>query len=225
MKKTILSLIGFFLLIAGFAQVTLIPKAGITISDFKMGENQENISTLTGLTGGVAVNFTISDLLSVQPEINFIQKGATVDFTRMQNDIREVRKWQAHINYIEVPLLARFTFYNELGMLYLNAGPTFGYGLGGKTTFTYRWEDPSEPYGETTKGNVYFKDEPEEHPWQDVYLKRRTDVGFQFGGGIIFFRKVMLDVRYGLGLTKLDDEAQPQNRTLQVAVGVPITLR
>ncbi len=224
MKRTLLSLIWVATFVTGFSQVTLIPKAGLTVSDYKMGENQENIKNIIGFTGGVAVNLFISDLLSIQPEINYIQKGASVDFSNVFDGIREVRKWDVTVNYLEIPLLARFTFYNELGMLYLSAGPNFSYAMGGKTSFTYRWEDPTEPYGETVKGSVYFKDEPEEHPWQDVYFKRRTDLGAQVGAGFIFKRKVMLDVRYGLGFTKLDDEAQPQNRTLQISVGVPLTL-
>lgn len=224
MKRTLLSLVCTAIFATGFSQVTLIPKFGFTRSDFKMGENQENVNNIVGFAGGVAVNLFISDLLSIQPELNYIQKGASINFSNEFDGIREVREWDVTLNYLEVPLLARFTFYNELGMLYLSAGPTFSYGLGGKTSFTYRYEDPSEPYGETVKGKVYFEDEPEEHPWQDVYFKRRTDIGAQVGAGLILKRKIMLDVRYGLGFTKLDDEAQPQNRSLQISVGVPLTL-
>lgn len=207
------------------AQTTLTPKFGVSVYDFK-SDNQENVSNVVGITGGVSLSLTLSETLSLQPELVYIQKGASYKFEEPIGDgILETREIDLKVNYLELPVLIKATFGPKNYRFFVNGGPTFSYGLGGKTSYSLRWTFGDEiVLDESAEGDVNWGDYPEESEVQEVYFKNRFDVGAQFGGGITFFNKVSLDVRYTIHFIKLDDEAQPQNRGLQVTVGMPISI-
>jgi hypothetical protein len=226
MKKTFI--ISAFLLLSAtlFAQTYVIPKGGLSVSKFNLAENNENVSAVAGFTAGVAVNIKLGTMLSLQPELLYSQKGGSLEFKRNIGDgILETTTTDVTINYLELPLLAKAMFGNGAITYYVAAGPSIGYGLGGKTNYCQIGKMGSETvFEEKAKGEVRFGDAPEEYHKKNVYLQERIDMGVQFGGGIFIANKVLLDVRYGLGLKKLDNEAQPKNNSFQVTVGVPILL-
>lgn len=77
--------------------------------DSYAGQSEKN----TGYTGGIFYRYGL--LASVQPEINFMQKGTTL--------IIQDKKTDLHLNYVDVPLL----FGVNLFFLYINAGPYYSY--------------------------------------------------------------------------------------------------
>jgi hypothetical protein len=208
------------------AQTYVIPKAGLSVSKFNLAENNENMSSVAGFTAGAALNFKLGTKFSIQPELVFIQKGGSAQFKENIGDgILQTTTTDVTMNYIELPVLAKAMFGNGQVQYYINAGPSISYGLGGKTDYSMNYNLGGEiVYEESAKGKVHFGDAPEEYEPQHIYFKERIDFGIQFGGGVFIASKVLVDLRYGLGLTKLDDEAQPKNRTFQVTVGVPIFL-
>jgi hypothetical protein len=207
-----------------YAQTYLVPKAGVSISKFAPAENEENVSSLAGFTGGLGINILMGEKFSLQPELLFIQKGANYEFKQGIGDgILQTATTDIRVNYLELPVLAKFTFGEGKVKYYVNAGPSLSYGLGGKTDYSINWTLGNETvYQEQAEGDVKFDDYPEEYPAQDVYFQRRLDVGVQVGGGVILYKKVIVDARYGYGFTKLDDEAQPKNRAIQITVGAPL---
>lgn len=210
-----------------FAQTYIIPRAGVGISTFAPADNKENVSSIAGFTGGAAFSVTLTNHISIQPEILFIQKGGSYEFESTPGDgILETRNTEVKINYLEFPVLAKYAFGNGLIKFYVNAGPSVSIGLGGKTDYSLVATIGADEviYTDKAKGDVRFGDHPEESPEQDVYFQNRVDIGAQFGGGVFIANKVLVDFRYGLGFTKLDDEAQPKNRTFQVNVAVPLLL-
>jgi hypothetical protein len=64
-----------------------------------------------GIYAGGFVNLAFSDMISLQTEINFIQKGSrdNADYDKEKYDSYLLR-----LNYIEVPLLFRLTFFDRL---------------------------------------------------------------------------------------------------------------
>jgi hypothetical protein len=208
------------------AQTYLIPKAGLTISKFSLAENNDNISSLAGFAAGAAVNFKLGPTLSLQPELLFIQKGGSATFKQNIGDgILETTTTDVTVNYLELPVLAKAMFGNGKIQYYVNAGPSISYGLGGKTDYSLNRNLGGEiVHEESAKGEVRFGDAPAEYQAQHIYFNNRIDIGIQFGGGVFIANKVLVDLRYGMGLTKLDDEAQPKNRNFQVTLGVPIFL-
>jgi hypothetical protein len=211
---------------SGYAQTYVIPKAGLSVSTFALAENNGNISSLAGFTAGAALNIKLGSTFSIQPELVFIQKGGSAEFKENIGDgILETTTTDVTVNYLELPLLAKAMFGNGKIQYYVNAGPSISYGLGGKTDYSRKLNLGGEiVFEESVKGDVRFDDAPEEYQPQHIYFNNRIDIGIQFGGGVFIANKVLVDLRYGMGLTKLDDEAQPKNRTFQVTMGVPIFL-
>lgn len=225
MKRVLFTAVLLCLFVSAMqAQTYLLPKAGLSISTFSPEDNKDNVSALTGFTGGLGVNILLNEKLSLQPEINFIQKGANAEFKQGIGDgILEVRSTDVRINYLELPVLVKYSFGDGEVKGYVNAGPSVGYGLGGKTDYSLKYILGNETvYQESGKGSVKFEDAPLEYPAEDVYFQNRVDIGFQAGGGVLLFDKVIVDARYGYGFTSLDDESKPKNRTIQITVGAPL---
>ena len=118
---------------------------------------------------------------------------------------------------------------------YFSAGPSIGFALSGKykvegsvdyfdSTPTINYEDETDVKFEAVK--------PVVEDYGLNYIPHRIDVGVQVGAGVELFGKVIVDIRYGLGLTELygDEEHlnidvdNVKNRVLQLSVGVPLKL-
>ena len=112
MKKLLLiAVLAVGFVSANAQKVELIPKAGISI-------NRQDISgkkTKVGFQGGMGVNITTGlKNFSVQPELNYVQKGTKIKGV----DGKSTYKF----NYLEVPVLAKYSF----GPVYVDAGPSLG---------------------------------------------------------------------------------------------------
>ncbi|WP_426058862.1 porin family protein [Hymenobacter sp. B1770] len=123
MKKVILSL-G---LLAGVAtaanaqEVRFGLKGGVNYSTITTDDNDEDIESKIGLLGGAFANFGLSDLISIQPEVLYSQKGAQ---SESMNDAK------FKLNYIDVPVLVKV----NAGGLFFEGGPQVGFLAGAKIT-------------------------------------------------------------------------------------------
>lgn len=203
-----------------YAQI--IPKAGVTLSRLHVDED-EGMKSKLGFTLGIGYNKSINDLFSVQPELNFIQKGLKGEFSESSNGESLTLEETYTLNYFELPVLVKVTF-GDGTKFFLNAGPSVGIGLGGKYKFkgTYTFQGITE--SEEIDGKIKFGDASENE--EEVYFDNRLDFGVQVGGGAIIAGKIMIDIRYGLGLSNLMDgeDNTSQNRVLQFTIGVPLSL-
>ncbi|HRJ31041.1 MAG TPA: porin family protein [Cyclobacteriaceae bacterium] len=236
MKKHLI--VSALLLITTFASaqtLSIIPKIGATFSTVAT-EFDENIKSKPGFTLGAAVNYGLTDMLSVQPELNFIQKGFKEEYSESwdeevdgrwfyyQNDFKQV----VTINYIELPVLARATF-GKVTKFHVMAGPSLGFALGGKYkqegSFTESYDDEVFVYPNDAKGSIKFGKIPDGYEGNDRYIDNRIDFGLQFGGGVLVANKILLEVRYGLGLSNSAESTatyEKKNRVIQFTVGMPI---
>src|SRR5688572_22267284 len=99
MKKIfILLLLGVS--IHGQAQV-LIPKAGITLSRFS-ADGDDGQKSKVGLTAGVGFNLSVTKSFSIQPEVNFVQKGSRAEGEIIFDDFEMKSKSKITVNYLEV---------------------------------------------------------------------------------------------------------------------------
>jgi hypothetical protein len=204
MKKIVL--IGALALAAGFSYgQTIIPKVGLTLATLGGDDAGDEAKSKAGFTVGVALNMPLGDgMFSLQPELNYIQKGVKYE----EGDFKETLS----LGYLEVPVLAKVTF-GEATKFYFNAGPSVGFGLGGK----YKIEED----GEKEEADVKFGDDKNDGKF---YIQKGTDIGLQLGGGVIIAEKVMIDLRYGLGLTDLEDDSSIKNNVFQLTVGIPLSI-
>jgi hypothetical protein len=191
------------------AQISIIPKAGVTFSSISYDEEPEDQKTQIGFVGGVGLDIgIIKNFFSLQPELLFIQKGDRFD----ERDVEA----KTTLNYLELPLLAKVSFGSQAIKGYLNAGPSLALGLTGK----YKVEGGANA-GET---DIRFGDSNNDGR---RYLDNRFDFGLQFGGGGSFGLgpgAVIADIRYGLGLSDLNDEDKAKNRTFAFTLGYAIPL-
>jgi hypothetical protein len=198
MKKILLSL--FVIAVSSYAvkaQVAVMPKAGVTI--FTMSSEDEKIVHATGYQLGAAFGLPVTKAFSIQPELLYTQKGYR------REDGHNTQYYRAitfRLNYLELPVMAKYSFRIKSLKAYVNAGPSVGYALYGR----FDMEGKSIPYDEKVK----FADKRNDAKLFDANIlndeSNRIDVALQAGAGIGFPigpGYVVLDARYGYGLNTL----------------------
>ncbi|NBC08282.1 MAG: outer membrane beta-barrel protein [Bacteroidetes bacterium] len=160
-----------------------------------------------GLDLALMASLGITEEFSIQPELHFIQKGFRLDLDFGVGDVVES---QVLVNYLEIPVLAKYAFGGETLQGFVNGGPSIGYGLSGKSK--------AKSNGVEEEEDLDFKEDG----------VKRTDFSFVFGGGLSIKAgpaTVFLDIRYLLGLTNIDDSGdddspKQRNRGLGFGLGV-----
>jgi hypothetical protein len=213
MKKIPLILAALLIVMTVQSQ-TIIPKTGLVRSSVST-ENTDGYKGQVGLTTGVGLNLKIGNVFSLQPELNFIQKG----YRQEQNDFVFDAKINVSISYLEVPILAKVMFGDKF-KFFLNAGPAIGLGLGG--AYNVKFD------GESIDGHIRFGDQDRSNG-ETAYMDHRMDISLQYGCGVVIADLIMIDIRRGVSLTNLTDDGdvfdEMSNRTYQLTVAVPIRLK
>lgn len=117
MKKTFL----LFALMAGAASATQAQgirygiKGGASLTNFS-GESSDFWSHKYSFHAGVLANFAFNDMISVQPEVQYSQKGAKVSSNG---------DYHLNLNYIDVPVLVKVA--TGATGLFFEAGPQIGF--------------------------------------------------------------------------------------------------
>jgi hypothetical protein len=196
-------------------------KAGLTLSQTTNIPPYGSVhQAISGFVAGIAFNRQWGTRTAIRPEILFIQKG-----DRLTTSTEELRM---RLNYIEIPVLAVLSLMKEehSTMLAIEAGPSFGYGLGGKYFLT-------SP-GNSQNGAVKFGEHDPNVSTQDIYFENPVDIGIQVGACVTVNRWVLIDIRYGFGLSNLKEPPNPlpagstssdydmKNGVLQLSMGMTL---
>ena len=234
MKKIYTTVIAACMAAGAMAQVQVGPKLGMNLSKINDGEKVEEGTSepfAVGFNLGVATSFEITENFSFAPELIFTQKGSrltaegTDQFFDGVADVEMEFSYSEKIklNYLEMPVLARVAFGNTVKG-YVNAGPSLGYWLGGKTVYEeeFNGESDSDEY------KIKFVSEYDEDSDDAEILKdeaNRLEVGALVGGGLMLNTgagDILLDVRYQAGLTNMidfdEDDEQFKNNSLSFSV-------
>ena len=157
-------------------------RAGVDFMTF--GGDDTDSDNLDRRTGIMIGGFALVDLtgpFALQPELTYIQKGAE------SSDGDLTRK----NDYIEIPVLAKFQLpVSGPASPNLFAGPTLGFNV---TAELEDDEGNTQDFGDETSG---------------------TEFGLAVGGGVDFglgTGTLMVDLRYELGLTSIDDTDADQS--------------
>ena len=147
-------------------------------------KNEDTYNNKVGFLGGVMLNVPLlaDDLLSIQPEILYSQKGfenKPMEFSSVLG--KQKREGNVNYNYIDVPLLLKF---KALGFV-AEAGPQYSYLLSSnnetKTTTT-------PTVGSTTVSETKDK--------TDVSGLNRNELGYLAGVGYEATNGLSLNLRY-----------------------------
>jgi hypothetical protein len=182
-------------------------KAGANLSNLS-GDvvNQDLYKNRFGFQGGVMVNFGLGDILSIQPEVLYSQKGFKYNDTQIgaYRNTGNVR-----YDYLDVPILVRV----RAAGLFFELGPQYSYLMNVSTNRT-------QTVNGTVVGNVGSGT-------TNLDNVRRNELGYAGGLGYQASNGVMLGVRYNGAFTDFakdgysnNDFRNARNSTFQAYVGV-----
>lgn len=210
MKKFIFTLTCAFALLFTSnlsAQLSVGGRVGINLAKQEIDFQGGSVSTdsKVGLDIGVFADIGITENFSVQPGLHFLQKGLKSDDGTSES--------KGTINYLEIPVHAKYGFGTETIRAFVMAGPSFGFGLGGKSEFCFN--------GDCQEADLDFDDDGVKRT--DFSLSLGAGVGFGVGEGTLF-----LDLRYLLGIANIDDSGDDDftisNRGFQIGLGYMFAL-
>jgi hypothetical protein len=207
------------------AQFSIIPKAGMTISNANLQQTiYNNRSSFSGFTGGLGFNYAPSgeSILSFQPELLFTQKGFRASYGILEENLN-VRGRFAY-NYLELPLLVKFTFGTQKLRLYALGGPSIGYLTGGNLRAR---ASAFGVLGYNFSERLSFTENPVT-PWE--VNANRFEFGFHVGGGIGYMignsnTMIFLEPRFNAAFTDFDRDRVSKHNVFSIMAGVQLPLR
>ncbi len=211
----------------GYSQFLI--KGGLTSATVNFQETYaQKYSPVQGTVFGIGYNSVRdSSSFGVLVEVLRIEKGA-IDVYDTHGSVRYRSETNTKVNYLEIPIMVKYTMGHKKIQPYLNIGFSIGVGLGGDYKNVIMNQDPY-PNGPmiytTTNGKVVFAKQTTAS--RELNIDNRTDVGIQLGAGFTFFKRLVLDFRYGMGLTDLYDQdmnsstvnPSSKNRVTQFSLG------
>lgn len=103
-------------------------RAGVNISNLVTDDNTSTTGSKAGLNAAVMLEIPVVSFFSVQPEVQFSQKG----FKRSGSFLSAPYEYKMTSNFIEVPLLAKFRPSKNFGIL---VGPQYSFLVSTNTKF------------------------------------------------------------------------------------------
>ena len=180
-----------------FAQWRLGMKAGVGSTTTSITNWDDNSNKLGLLAGGVAVR-ELSPHFDLQGELFYANRGFKTNIY-IDADNSHPHDWTFTYHYLNLPVLLKW--YPAGRGIYLLAGPQAGCLL----------DSSNDIEG-------WPKDEPQaELDWRNEY--HRWDVAVVGGIGAAFNGGFFLDIRYDLGLTKVNRIVGGKHRALELNVG------
>ncbi len=177
-------------------------KVGFNYSDF-YGKRAEGWRPINGIQLGTFFNMSINNFLSIQPEIIFAQKGSEIDELYAMGYRYH---FKATVNYLETSLLTmlKIPISKKIIEPFLYCGPAISYKLSSATTGSFPCPFCS----------YYILD-----------INKKYDTSFLFGTNIylsMLSKKLLIDVRYFLGLISIDEYGDMFNQVFSVSLGCNI---
>lgn len=180
--------------------------AGISMANYnaKFDGESENGDSKIGITVGVVSDISLGDHFSLQPALNFVQKGTKDEETF--GGITE--KVSLTTNHLEIPVNFLYNTNSGNGNFFIGAGPSFAFALSGK----WKYDDGTDEFDES----VSFGDGDEDD------MK-----GFDFGANILagytLPNGLTFSVNYNAGISNLfpggDSDASLRSNYFGIKVG------
>ena len=208
MKKGFLTLMFMmFATVAVMAQAQVGLRAGFnvaTISQSAAEIQDAEEPWKPGFNLGLASQFRMGEMFSIAPELIYTQRGYLVEYPAgWENRVR--------YDYLSLPVMFRLAF-GDILKGYVNAGPTFGYFLGGN----YRTEG-TLPGGLPPVDEKIIFEGTSDNRWD--LDANRLEIGGAIGGGIMLDTEggsFLIDLRYTQGFTEIANFADDDGFKNQV---------
>jgi hypothetical protein len=208
------------------AQVSYGVKAGVGISTVSLSDQISEAFTVDGrfgMHGGIFVNYGFGGKFAAQLDLLYSQKGGTLkarelttvtlqDGTQVTGRIES----EENLNYLDIPLVFQYRFRGRQLTPYVNAGPQFSFGIGGKSTL--KLDSDTNPIQDPSQDINFGSANADDY--------KAFDFGFSLGAGAeleLESGALVFDLRAGLGATNMDpqdrDAFNTKNRTFTFSVG------
>lgn len=208
-----------------FAQFSIGLRGGLNFGNVYTTDGLDAITPdfqyINGPTVAGVVEYGISKNFAIQSELAVTRKGFKLreDFAvnLFNVPVPVGASAESRFNYLEVPLLAKVKFGDEVVHGYITAGPTFGYATSGRLI---------------TRANALFEFKVSDTDINlDAINYERFEVGGSVGAGLGFntsFGQLFADARYTRGFTELYDipviDERIRNQGFAVSVGFMVPL-
>jgi len=222
MKKLfLLSLIVFITVVISplNAQVQLGLQAGTNLGDVTMDPTQAGVETgmRAGIMFGGVLFYSFSPIFGLQVEPAYVQKGATVDISEIEQGMTLKTEATLSADYLDIPVLVKASFGDGPVKPYLVAGVSIALLLG---------DVKLELDKATLNGQDVTSMIPAAEREQKLETKS-TDFIANFGGGVIIPAgavNIFIEGQYNLGLTDVndepDDDMEIKSTGIQIKAGV-----
>ncbi|MGQ7946854.1 porin family protein [Flavobacterium sp. WC2509] len=167
-------------------------KGGVNFSNIYNEEVDDN-NVLTSFNAGIYASFPITDLIAIQPEILYSQKGAELKY----DNAFATGEAKFKLNYIEVPVLVKFNLTENLN---IHAGPYVAYLV------------DAQVKNNSEGGSFNFEDNYNNDDFN------KFDAGLSGGIGLEF-NSVGFGARYNYGLSKIGKEKEIAGTTYTTSEG------
>lgn len=189
-----------FISTTSYAQINLGVRNGIAATTFApKGNLPDNNNVTFAYTAGAFLDLQVSKSLFVQPEINYVRKGRSMETTELNTSIET----DYTIHYLQIPVLLQYRddeMQNKHGYIfYFNAGPFVALAL----------DDQTKPVLAVIPAE-----------------SRKTDWGATLGIGIqtpICGKDIRFDLRYDMGLSEIANQPKDyRTKALSLTVGISL---
>lgn len=198
MKKIILSLA----LLAGItgaanaqSGVKYGVKGGYNLATFS-GSNSGGSKYKSGFSAGGFLNFGVADIVSIQPEVLYSQKGASID-----NYPNNSNTFKTTLGYIDVPIMVRVSTGDEGKGLFFELGPQGSYLISNR--------DFTQTGNTTTQSN----DNTSTDDLNKVLIGYAAGIGYQITSGL------SLGLRYTGDVSQVYKDGVSKNYTSALYAG------
>lgn len=119
--------------------------------------NKDRYDISVGGTAGLIFDFSIGKVLSIQPAVNYVQKGGKEVMYWKDYQTNETKKVKigAFPQYIEMPINFIYNTRTNKGNFFYGLGPTFSFAVGGKKdTVEFNYSDYSTGSAKLKFGNT-----------------------------------------------------------------------
>jgi hypothetical protein len=201
------------------AQVQLGLQAGTNLGDVSLDPTPEGATTgmRAGVMFGGVLYYSFSPILGLQVEPAYVQKGATVDISLVEQGMTIKEEATLSGDYFDIPVLLKASFGDGPLKPYLLAGASVAFLLG-----DVKLEIDKATIDGVDVTNLIPSDEREQ-----LLETKSTDFILNFGGGVLIPAgkvNIFIEGQYNLGLTDLNDEPNDDMKIkstgIQIKAGV-----
>jgi hypothetical protein len=235
LQRITFSLIMFFLTWSVSAQTfSLGPRFGINMASLTHyaldSQNDKAVnSQFISIHTGLITKLDLTDQFALQGEILYSRKGHRLSLDWDTTDYSQEGYSKFALDYLEIPLLLKASFGPREVRFFVNAGPYWGFWLGGVKKYKLdivQTGVPDESFSDKTRINF-------EEDWANTGMEaNKRDFGAVIGGGFAYESGpgfMMIDFRYSMSFRDInnwiDESLKPEaykekkNRVFSISFG------